>query len=378
MTARRLYRPLLLIIVAAAAGAALQARYNVQALVVSAITTLSASEAGSGGDGEAKTAVSAPRAVPVEAVEVRVDRVTEEITAVGTLRSNESVVVRPELSGRIQTIHFEEGSTVSKGAPLVSLDGSLYQAELAEARARVELSKRNYERALELYGKRATSASARDEALARLEIDKASLELARVRMEKTRIHAPFPGILGLRHVSTGSYVNVGQDLVNLESIDPIKVDFRIPERYLGALASGQSLRIRVDAFPDTEFRGAVYALDPLVDPQGRSVALRARIPNSGGKLRPGLFARVRLIVEERPEALLVPEQAVVPRADASYVYRIVDGKAVFTRVNVGKRRLGEVEIVSGLSRGDVVVTAGQLKLRDDAPVVRTDATEASG
>jgi membrane fusion protein (multidrug efflux system) len=307
-------------------------------------------------------------AVPVEAARVEVGTITDEVLAVGSLRSNESVIIRPEIAGRITGINFSEGEPTRSGALLFALDDAIYQADLNEAEASLLLGQRNYERATELYKKGAGTARNLDEAEAALQTDRARVALARARLEKTRISAPFDGILGLRHVSIGDYVIPGQDLVNLENIDPIKVDFRVPERFLSGLAKGQELRVKVDAFPGRAFEGEVYALDPRVDSAGRSVAVRARVPNSDRVLRPGLFARVNLAIESRKNALIVPEQAIVPRGDERFVFKVVDGKAVMTKVILGQRRGGRVEIVEGLEAGDVVVTAGQIKIRDGAPV----------
>jgi membrane fusion protein, multidrug efflux system len=316
----------------------------------------------------AAAAAAPKRVTPVEAEAVQVGTVVDSVQAVGSLRSNESVVLRPEIAGRISRIHFTEGQTVRQGMPLIDLDDALYRAEVAEAEAKVNLSQRNYDRARELYTKKVSSARDRDEALAQLEIDQASLELAKVRLDKSHITAPFDGIVGLRQVSVGSYVKEGQDMVNIENIDPIKVDFRLPERFLTNLRKGQKIEIRVGAFPDDVFSGHVYALDPLVDADGRSVALRASIDNSSRRLRPGLFAHVTLMVEAHDNAITVPEQAVVPRGDQRFVFKVVDDKAVSTPVELGIRRDGRVEVTSGLVAGDVVVTAGQQKIRDGSPV----------
>jgi membrane fusion protein (multidrug efflux system) len=307
-------------------------------------------------------------AVPVEASEVAEGPLVDEITAIGTLISNESVILRPEIAGRIVDISFEEGQPVEAGAPLFRLDDSLYQAELAEAQAKLQLSERNFARAKELHEKGSGTARARDEAVASLQADKATVALAQARLDKTRIRAPFGGIVGLRQVSIGDYVTEGQDLVNLEDVDPVKVDFRVPELFLSGLARGQELVIAVDAYPGRPFKGMVYALDPRVDAAGRSVAVRAQVPNPDDALRPGLFARVTLILSIRKEAITVPEQAVVPRGDDRYVFRVVDGTATLTKVTLGQRRKGRVEIIDGLQPGDMVVTAGQLKIRDGVPV----------
>ncbi len=316
--------------------------------------------------------------VAVEAVAVKVAQVVDEVSAVGTLRSNESVVIRPEIAGRIADINFAEGEPVEKGSPLVSLDDSTYQAELADAQASLNLAENNFRRLDELSDTGSITARERDEALARLESARAALQLSQARLEKTHVNAPFSGILGLRRVSPGDYIIPGQDMVNLEDIDPIKVDFRIPERFLASLSKGQRIRVRVDAFPDRAFEGEVYAIDPQIDPAGRSIAIRARIANADRILRPGLFARVRLIVEERPAALVVPEQAIVPRGEQRYVFRVVDGKAMLTEVRVGQRRDGEAEITAGLAADDTVITAGQLKIRDGVPVTVLDQQPSDG
>jgi membrane fusion protein (multidrug efflux system) len=310
----------------------------------------------------------APLAVPVEAAPVEVGAIVSEVTAVGTLRSNESVVIRSEIAGRIERIGFAEGEPVEKGALLVTLDDSVYQAELQDKQASLNLARRNFDRAAELFSKGAGSERARDEARAGLESSVAAVNLAKARLDKSRIASPFRGILGLRRVSVGDYITPGQDLVNLEDIDPIKVDFRIPERHLGVLKEGQRIRVQVDAYPGAVFEGAVYAVDPQVDASGRSIAIRARLPNKDRRLKPGLFARVTLIIAERENAVLVPEQAIVPRGEQRFVFRVVDGKAALTKVATGQRRAGKVEIVEGLAAGDVVVGAGHLKIRDGAPV----------
>ena len=309
-----------------------------------------------------------PQAVAVEAVPVRTGTVVRDLTAVGTLRSNESVMIRPEIVGRIAEIHFREGDRVRKGARLLTLDDSVFKAEVASAEARVELNRRNNSRAEELFDRKVATARTRDEATAAVRTTEAELALARARLDKTRINAPFEGVLGLRRVSVGDYVNPGQDIVNLEDIEPIKVDFRVPESGLRLLKSGQRIQVQVDAFPGETFEGEAYAIDPQVDVQGRSIVVRAQIPNADGRLKPGLFARVGLIVDQRENALLVPEQAIVPLEGRSAVFRVVDGKAKLTEVVLGQRRGGQVEIVRGLQAGETVITAGQMRVRDGVPV----------
>lgn len=308
------------------------------------------------------------RATPVEAAPVIIGPVARRVTAIGSLRSDESVVIRPEIAGRIARIHFNEGEAVAAGAPLISFDDSVPRAQVAEAEAGLSLSTANYERAKELVARRAGTQRALDEALARLNQDRARVDLARAVLRKYALHAPFSGVLGLRRVSTGEYANPGQDMVNLEKIDPIKLDFRVPELFFAALAVGQSVKIDVDSFPGQNFVGQVLAIDPLIDKDGRAVLVRARIDNTDRALRPGMFARVALVLESRAAAVLVPEQALTPRGDEQFVFRILDGKAALTKVTTGQRRDALVEIVSGLTEGDMVISAGQAKIRDGAPV----------
>lgn len=304
----------------------------------------------------------------VETAPITVERLTRKIEAVGSLRSNEAIVVRPEIAGRITEILFEEGQPVKKGQPLIRLDAAIAEAQLAQAEASLVLSRANYERAQDLYRRQVGTQRALDEAVAKLRADEAAAALAKATLDKMTIVAPFSGIVGLRRVSIGDYVTPGQDLVNLENIELLTVDFRIPEIYASLLAVGQIVRIRLDAIPDKVYEGKVYAIDPAHDPNGRAVILRARIANSDGRLRSGMFARVTLLVESRDEAIMVPETALVPMGDEQFVYRLSDGKAYLAKVKLGLRRHGKVEIVEGLNRDDIIVTEGALKLRDGATV----------
>lgn len=306
--------------------------------------------------------------VAVEASKVAIGPLSERVLAVGSLRSNESVVIRPEIAGKVVEIGFEEGQPVEEGSLLLKLDDSLNQAEIAEAQARLDLAQRNFSRTEELFTNKIATARSRDEAESSLAVGTATVELAKVRLAKTRIMAPFSGIAGLRQVSVGDYVSVGQDLFNLEDITPIKVDFRVSEKFLPSVRTDQPIEITVDAYPGEIFTGTVYAIDPRIDAEGRSIVIRARVANDDQRLRPGLFARVKLILELKQNAVTVPEQAIMPRGNDQFVYTIVDGKAKQTKVMIGTRRDGRVEIVEGLGTHDMVVTAGHQKIRDGAAV----------
>lgn len=317
---------------------------------------------------EPASGAKGPAPVAVEAEKVTVGSIGRSIEAVGNLTSNESVTLSPEIAGRLTEILFAEGQAVKSGDPLIRLDDVIAKAELAQMEASLTLSQANYERAKTLFNEKTGTGRARDEALAKLRTDQAGVDLARARLEKTMIKAPFDGIIGLRNVSIGDYVNPGQDMVNIESIDPLKVDFRMPEIYLNVLKTGQTIQVAVDAFPGKAFEGEVYAIDPLVDSSGRTVVLRAKLPNPENLLRPGLFARVNLLVSQAGDAIIIPEQALIPQGNERFVYKIVDGKAVMVPVKTGTRREGQVEITDGLAQGDIIVTAGQMKLRPNSPV----------
>ncbi len=306
--------------------------------------------------------------VTVAAGPVTLGSVRREIEAIGSLRSNESVMLRPEVSGRIKEILFEEGKPARKGDALVRLDATIAQAMLEQARTNLELSRANNERAQGLFKRGAGTERARDEAVAKLHSDEAAVALAEATLGKATIAAPFDGIVGLRRVSVGDYVNPGQDLVNIENIESLKVDFRVPEIFSTKVHVGQRLQIRIEAIAGRAYEGEVYAIDPAFDPNGRAVVLRGRLANRDGLLRSGMFARVTLLVDETKDAIVVPETALVPVGQDHFVFRVVDDKAVLTKVKVGQRRQGKVEIIEGLERSTIIVIEGAVKLRDGAAV----------
>lgn len=305
-----------------------------------------------------------PAAITVEAKKVGTALLPQYITAVGSLRSDESVILRPEIAGRITEILFREGQRVAKGATLVRLDRAIPMAELQQARANLVLARSKHERAVDLAGRNFISGQAQDEAKNILEIAAAAAALAEARLARTELKAPFSGVIGLRGVSVGDYVKEGADLVNLEAIDPMKVDLRVPEVFLREVRVGQAIEVALDALPGKTYDGRVIALNPLVDAAGRSIVIRAQVRNQDAALRPGMFARVRLITRAEKESLVLPEEALVPQGSERFVFRVVDRRAVRVKVETGQRRGGQVEILKGVSKGDVVVTAGQLKLRD--------------
>jgi membrane fusion protein (multidrug efflux system) len=334
------------------------------------------SKRGAKGTGGAAKGGGGP--VPVTLAKVNTAAMPEIITAVGSLRSDESVTLRPEVSGRITAILFTEGQRVEKGTTLVRLDPAINMAEVQQTRANLALSKSKYERAIDLSSKNFISGQARDEAKNTFEVAQAAATLAEARLAKTELKAPFGGIIGLRVVSMGDYVREGADLVNLEAIDPIKVDFRVPETYLRQVKVGQTVDVTLDALPGKTYNGRVIALNPLLDAAGRALVIRAQVRNQDTTLRPGMFARVNLITSTKQDALVVPEEALVPQGTEQFLFRVVDNKAERVKVQTGQRRDGKVEIVNGVEKDDLIVIAGQSRLREGSQVRAGGGEETAG
>lgn len=319
---------------------------------------------------EAEPAKAGPRneAVTVELTPVRRGEQIRSWSAVGSLLANESVTIRPEITGRIVRMGFEEGQPVARGATLFELDDSVFLAQIAEAQARLSLSTRNARRAEELFGRQLISPSDRDTALAALDVDKAALNLARAQAAKTLIQSPFAGRAGLRQVAVGDYVNPGQELVVIEDLARIKLEFRLPELALPEVREGQSVQVELDAYPQQRFDAKLYALDSRVAGDTRSIGARAVLDNTDGRLRPGLFARVTLVVERKTDALLIPEQAIVSRGAEAFVYLVENGKASEKKIEIGQRQEGQAEVLSGLAPGQQIVTSGLQRVSDGAAV----------
>ena len=314
-----------------------------------------------------------PMAMPVKLAHVKQGVVNKEATAVGTLLANESVIIRPEIAGRVTAIHFSEGQKVAAGAKLLSLDSAEVEAQRAATQAELLWSQQRYDRAAELFKKNFISSQALDEARANLSRAKAKIAEDEARLRKSEVRAPFAGTLGLRAISPGAYVKAGDDVVRLEDLSVIKLDFRIPETYLASLKRDQEVTLQVDAYPERVFKGRTFAFESALDEKTRTILVRARVPNAGGELKPGMFARVSLTLDTQANALLIPEEAIVPRGTQSFVFRVNEGKAVMTQVELGLRRPGLVQVVKGLSADDRVVTDGHQKLQDGVAVIEIAA-----
>ncbi|MBL8348864.1 MAG: efflux RND transporter periplasmic adaptor subunit [Burkholderiaceae bacterium] len=327
-----------------------------------------------GGGGSAAASAGGP--VPVEVGKVQRQRLEDDVQAVGTLHSNQSVMLRPEVSGRIVALGFADGQRVRRGQLLVQLDDTLQQAQLRQAEAQAGIARTNLQRSRDLVGQGFVSQSVVDQNAAALDVAQAQVALVQAQLGRMKIVAPFDGVSGIRLVNVGDYVKDGADLVGIEDISSLWVDFRLPERYLVRLRPGQDVEVTLDALPGRRLKAQVGALDAQLDANGRSVLVRARLANPDGALRGGMFARARVVFAVREAALMVPEEALVPMGDKQFVVKVVAGEGgaqVSQRLEarIGQRLQGKVELLDGVVDGDLVVLAGQARLmRGDAQPVR--------
>jgi membrane fusion protein (multidrug efflux system) len=380
MASKPLYLVVAVVGIAAASGVAwwYQNKAGKPAPEASTAAAPSAQAPAGGASGPAR-----PPAVEVARVEVM--RLTDDAQAVGSLRSRQSVMLRPEVSGRVTRIGFRDGERVRRGQLLVQLDDQLPLAQVQQARAELSIARANHKRNQELVAQGFISQRSVDESAANLQVSQAKLALAEATAARLRIVAPFDGITGIRNINVGDYLKDGADIVNVEDLDAVYVDFRLPERFQSKLRTGQSAVVQTDAVPGRRWNAVIQAIDPLVDANGRSVGIRGCIDNRQLLLRPGMFARITAVFGERDNALTVPEEAIVPQGGRQFVIRLVDGPDQDSRtaqrveVKTGIRRPGRVEITEGLQAGDVVVTAGQQRIqRDGMPVRVMDVTRGGG
>lgn len=303
-----------------------------------------------------------PPSAPVEVASVVEQSIADTLSVTGEFKSRQSVDLRPEVAGRIAQIHFKDGQLVEKGQVLVSLDDRLLKAELAQSKAEAELAGSNYNRAQDLFAKKFISARALDESKAAAEIAAAKRDLAQARLERAALSAPFAGRVGLRQHSVGDFVKDTDTVAIVEDSSRLMFDFRVPERFMSQVRPGQRLQIEL-LDQSKSVPAQVEAVDARIDAEGRFIALRAMVDNSKGQIKPGLFGRAKLNLVEREKALVVSEEALVGERDGFFVWRVKDGKAEKAPVQLGIRLEKSVEVLKGLSAGDQVVIAGQLKIR---------------
>jgi membrane fusion protein (multidrug efflux system) len=305
---------------------------------------------------------------PVEVVKAKSGTILRRVNAVGTLTAVQSVTLHPEVSGKIAKIYYKEGETVKEGAPLFKIDDALYKAKFKEAEARVAVNKAQYDRAAKLLERNFGTIAAKDQALADLLVSEAVLEEAKINLENTVIKAPFEGVMDFSKVSVGDAVSSSIDLAKIVDLDPINVDFSIPESYLPHVHESDIVDVTVEDIDILPVEATITAISPEISPDTRKVVLRAQMPNTELIYRPGLFARVLVLAGTVENAVLIPTTAIEREGDEEYVLLVVDNVSVRSTVSTGMREGNEVEITHGVKEGDLVIVSGGFRAPDGTEV----------
>ena len=320
-----------------------------------------------------------PPGMPVEVAVARADTVRDEIAATGQIEAVQSIELRPEVEGRIVAILVREGREVARGTALLQIDSTELAAQAAQAAAQRDLAQQDLARTRDLIAQNAASRSDLEHAEASSRSADAQYQLLSTRLARTTVRAPFGGVVGQRFVSLGDYVNSSTRLVTLQTVNPQRASFQVPERYARSLQRGQRVTFRVGAIAGRDFTGEVDFVDPVVQQPGRTILIKAHVPNPQRLLQPGMFIEAHLVTGMRPKAVVVPEDAIVPLQGANFVWVVDSGKATQRQVGLGVRTPGWVEIASGVSAGEQVVVGGLEVLFPGAPVMArvVDRTQAA-
>lgn len=316
--------------------------------------------------------------MPVEVARAKVQKVADKFEAVGTIEAIEAITVVSEIDAAVVGLPFEEGSFIKRGELIAHLDDSQLSAEVARAEALHAQSHVSYDRVKAVVDQKAGTPQDLDDAAAGLKVADANLALAKARFAKTRIVAPFDGMVGARRVSVGTFLRAGQAITELANIDEIRVNFSAPERFLSQLTRGAEVAVSTTAFPGSEGKGKIIAIEPMLDPGTRSARVVARVSNPGRKFRPGMSANVSAVLSERPNAITIPNEAVFASGNQSFVFVVKpDSTAARVPITLGTRLPDVVEVVQGLGAGTQVVRAGHQKLFDGARVMPIVAQDSS-
>ena len=307
------------------------------------------------------------QSLSVKAHIIKAEKLANNVITSGTILSNEEVELKGEVAGKIINIYFKEGSSVKKGDLLVKINDAELQAQLAKAKYNLKLLEDREHRQRVLLEREAISQEDYDVSLNELNVVKADIELVKAQVAKTEIRAPFDGVIGLKNVSEGSFVNTETIIATLQDINPIKIDFSIPEKYSGSVKVGDQIRFKVVGKDET-YTGKVYAIEPKIDPQTRTLKLRAVYSNAARSILPGSFADVELILHEIQGALMVPTYSIIPELKGQKVFLYRNGKAFPQNVEIGIRTDTRVQITNGLAENDTLITSGILQIRPNSPV----------
>ncbi|GAA5025461.1 MexH family multidrug efflux RND transporter periplasmic adaptor subunit [Marivirga lumbricoides] len=306
-------------------------------------------------------------ATTIDAEIVQFKSFDNNIVLTGSLLANESVNLSSEISGKVNRIYFDEGQYVKKGQLLVTTNVADLQANLQRLQYSVQLNEQTENRQKQLLEKGAISKEEYDIAFTNYKTAQSEIESLKAQIDKSKIVAPFSGYIGLRYISEGSYISPSTQIASLYSIDPIKVEFSVPSRYSTLIKQGNEIGFTTEASSE-ERKATVYAIEPQIDPVTRTLKVRAQSNNDDGALIPGQFIRIQLTLDSNSKTILVPTTAIMPESDGHLVYVINDGEALAKRVELGVRTADQVEVLSGLSRGDTIAIAGVPQLKDRAPV----------
>ncbi|MCW0232361.1 MAG: efflux RND transporter periplasmic adaptor subunit [Ferrovibrio sp.] len=316
-------------------------------------------------------------ALPIEAVPVKRMEITRTIEAVGTAQANEAVTITAKATGIVERLNFLEGQVVKTGVILVELEAAESTANIGALRAARDAARMSYDRAKQLIESKAVAQARLDELSKAYEGAEARLRAEQAKFSDSVIRAPFTGKLGLRKVSLGALVRPGDVITTLDDTTVIKLEFEIPETVLGGVTIGNMVNARATSMPDRKFNGVVTTIDSRIDPTSRAVRVRAQIPNGDDALKPGMFMTVSLSVGKVPDALMVPEEALLAQGGEQFVFVIRDEKATRTRVTIGQRLPGLAQVVNGLRADDQVAVTGLQQLRDGSRVRQTNAQSGS-
>jgi membrane fusion protein, multidrug efflux system len=303
--------------------------------------------------------------MPVDVDTARRRMVVDAVRATGRIEAVNAVELRPDEPGRITELLFREGQWVDQGAPLIKIDDGMLRAQAERLTAERDLANQQLERMRRLRTENASSAADLERAEAGARGAQAALTMAQLQVERATVRAPFAGVVGQRFVSPGDYITSGTRLLTLQTVDPQRAVIEVPERHAAALRPGQSLEFTVAAQPGRTFRARVDFIDPVVQDANRTILVKARAPNPSGRLKPGMFIEARLATGTRPDAIVVPEDAIQPLRTANVVWAVVDGKVSRRVVQLGARSAGSVEVLSGIRPGELVVVGGHLEMMAD-------------
>lgn len=318
-------------------------------------------------DDTTATSVSKSKILTVDAMVVTNSLLQNQVSITGSILADESVVLNSEVAGKVENIYLKEGQAVKKGDLLVKLNDEEVLAEIEKLQYTRKLNEDNEFRQKQLLEKEAISREEYETSLTTLNTTIAEIKVMQARLAKHRIRAPFSGVIGLRDISEGSYLNPGDRIAELYKIDPVKLEFSIPSKHIALVNEGDSLTFTVDAY-DQVFSGTIYAIEPQIDPQTRSLKVRAKASNEDAKLFPGQFARINLTLETIPDAMMVPTIAVIPELNGKKLFLFKNGVANSQAVETGIRTEEELQVISGITPGDTVITSGILQINQGSAI----------